>query len=102
MPMLGNNTLPNYTKECGCSIVQLSDGRREGNYKEKKLNGVKTCPKDWSVLLLLVQLKGLQGCKCWEMTPLPPKRWTHSGVLICGKLEAKSGCLQIEVYRREV
>lgn len=23
------------------------------------------------------------------MTPLPPKRWTHSGVLICGKLEAK-------------
>ena len=39
---------------------------REGKYKgNKKLNGVKTCPKDWSVLLLLVQLKGLQGCKCW-------------------------------------
>lgn len=36
------------------------------------------------------------------MTPLPPGRWIHSGVLICGKLEAKSGCLQIEVFKREV
>lgn len=59
MPMLGYNTLPNYTRECGCSIVQLSDKEREEKYKEKKLNGVKTCPKGWSVLLLLVQLKGL-------------------------------------------
>jgi len=58
MPMLGNNTLPNYTTECGCSTVQLFDGGREGKYKGNKLNGVKTCSKDWSVLLLLVQLKG--------------------------------------------
>lgn len=63
MPMLGDNTLPNYTTECGCSTVQLSDGGREGKYEGNKLNGVKTCPKDWSVLLLLVQLKGLQGCR---------------------------------------
>jgi hypothetical protein len=58
-------TTPSQTtrKSCGCSTVQLSDGGREGKYEGNKLNGVKTCPKDWSVLLLLVQLKGLQRCK---------------------------------------
>ena len=80
--------LPNYTEECGCSTVQLSNKGREG--KGNKLNGVKTCPKDWSVLLLLVQLKGLQGCKCWGKWHLCHRKGGHnSGVLICGKLEAK-------------